>query len=142
MFHDAVEDPGSVSPEELYAAYESQLVDAVDAAGVETATERSGVDRERVEALLDGGEAPELTLEEGADLLALSADEPDPDTIVALAQDALMMGMSNAVLDVEALSAGLDGELEPRELQAKIEGRYPITLREFARIHQYIGTRT
>jgi hypothetical protein len=140
MFHDAVDDPGAHTHEELYAEYQSMLVAAVESAGGERAA-KADLDEGTVEALL-AGEFPELTLEEGAALLALDDDAPDADTVVALARDALMMGLSNAVLDVEALSAGIDGEMEPRELQAKIEGRYPITLREFARIHQYIGTRT
>jgi hypothetical protein len=138
MFHDVVENPGDHSHEALYAEYGTRLRAAAEG-DPETAT--AAVGEEAVDALL-AGESPELTLEEGAALLALDPDTPDADTVVALSRDALMMGMSNAVLDVEALSAGLDGEMEPRELQAKLEGRFPMTLREFARIHAYIAGRT
>jgi hypothetical protein len=139
MFHEAVEDPGARTPEDLYAAYERMLVEAVKSVGAERAAADSGVDREAVDALL-AGETPELTLEEGAALLALDADKEAED-IVLVSRDALLMGMTTAVLDVDSLSAGIDGELSGREIQAKVEGRFPIMLREFARIHQYIGTR-
>jgi hypothetical protein len=139
MFHEAVEDPGARTPEDLYAAYERMLVEAVESVGAERAAADSGVDREAVDALL-AGETPELTLEEGAALLALDADKEAED-IVLVSRDALLMGMTTAVLDVDSLSAGIDGELSGREIQAKVEGRFPIMLREFARIHQYIGTR-
>ena len=122
MFHDAVDDPGDHSTDELYERYEALVVAAAERVGAAEASERSGVDRGTVEALL-AGESPELTLEEAAALLALD-------------RDALLMGMTTAVVDVEALARGVDGDLEARELQAKVEGRFPMTLREFADVHR------
>ncbi|MEF8841648.1 MAG: DUF5791 family protein [Haloarculaceae archaeon] len=139
MFHDAVEDPGGHATDELYDRYEAMLVAAVEGVGAAEASERSAVDRETVDALL-AGESPELTLEEAASLLALDVEE-DADTIVALDRDALLMGMTNAVVDVEALARGVDGDLEARELQAKVEGRFPMTLREFADVHRFLEAR-
>jgi hypothetical protein len=136
MFHDAVDDPGDHSTDELYERYEALVVAAAERVGAAEASERSGVDRGTVEALL-AGESPELTLEEAAALLALDA-EVDADTIVAVDRDALLMGMTTAVVDVEALARGVDGDLEARELQAKVEGRFPMTLREFADVHRYL----
>jgi hypothetical protein len=52
------------------------------------------------------------------------------------------MGMTNAVLDVEALAAEADGALEAREIQSKVEGRFPMTLREFALLHATIQARS
>jgi hypothetical protein len=43
-----------------------------------------------------------------------------------------------AVLDVEAIAAGLDDELEPKEIHGKVEGRYPMSLDEYAMVHRYI----
>jgi hypothetical protein len=140
MFHEAFDAPGELSPEALYAEYESMLVAAVESVGVEQAAAESGVDEETVAALA-AGEAPELSLEEGAALLALDSSESAED-IAVLGRDALLMGMTTAVLDVESLSAGIDGELSGREIQAKVEGRFPMTLREFARIHQFIDQRS
>jgi hypothetical protein len=45
------------------------------------------------------------------------------------------------VLDVEALASGVDDALDPKEIQQKIEGRYPITLDEYALLHAYIENR-
>ncbi|PSQ08517.1 hypothetical protein BRC93_15235 [Halobacteriales archaeon QS_5_70_15] len=138
MFHDAVDDPGGHSADELYERYEALLIDTVERVGAAEASERSGVDRGTVDALL-AGESPELALEEAAALLALDAEvDEDADTIVALDRDALLMGMTNAVVDVEALARGVDGDIEARELQAKVEGRFPMTLREFADVHRYL----
>ncbi len=139
MFHDVVDDPGEYSADELYERYESLLIETVDRVGAAEASERSGVERETVDALL-AGESPELTLEEAAALLALDAEE-DAETIVALDRDALLMGMTNAVVDVESLARGVDGDLEARELQAKVEGRFPMTLREFADVHRFLEDR-
>jgi hypothetical protein len=136
MFHDAVDDPGGHSTDELYERYEALLIDAIQGVGAAEASERSGVDRETVDSLL-AGESPDVTLEDAAALLALDVDE-DADTIVALDRDAIMMGMTSAVVDVEALARGVDGDLEPRELQAKVEGRFPMTLREFADVHRFL----
>ncbi|MFC7226052.1 DUF5791 family protein [Salinirubellus salinus] len=140
MFHEAVEDPGTHTPADLHAAYEAMLVESVESVGVERAAAESGVDEATVEALVDG-ESPELTLEEGAALLALDG-AVSADDVVALSRDALLMGMTTAVVDVDSLSAGIDGELSGREIQAKVEGRFPITLREFARIHQFLDERS
>ena len=140
MFHEAVEDPGARTPAALYEAYEAMLVDAVESVGVERAVAESSVDEATVEALL-AGESPELTLEEGAELLALDG-EMSADDVVYVSRDALLMGMTTAVVDVDSLSAGIDGEMSGREIQAKVEGRFPMTLREFARIHQFLDERS
>ena len=139
MFHEAVDDPGDRSADELYERYEALLVETVERVGAGEASERSGVDRETVDALL-GGESPELTLEEAAGLLALDREE-DADTIAEIDRDALLIGMTNAVVDVEALARGVESDVEARELQAKVEGRFPITLREFADVYRYLQSR-
>lgn len=140
MFHELADEPGELTADELYAVYETELVAAVEAAGVESVAESSGVAEETLRSLLDGN-APELTLEEAAAILAV-VEEESADDIEVLSRDALLMGMTNAVLDVEALARSVDGELEAREVQSKIEGRFPMTLREFALLHAYIESQT
>jgi hypothetical protein len=71
-------------------------------------------------------------------ILATEPDSPDAGTLLAEARDLLLMGMSSAVLDVEAVAAGIDDAMEPKEIQQKVEGRHPMTLDEFARLHAYI----
>lgn len=140
MLHELVADPGSHSGESLYATLASELADAVDRAGVDAVVAGTDLDRATVERVANG-DPPELTLEEAASVLAVAEDD-SADDIVYLSRDALMMGMSQAVLDVEALAAEAGGTLEPREIQSKLEGRFPMTLREFALLHATIQERT
>jgi hypothetical protein len=140
MFHEVADEPGEDTPEELYELYTAELVAAIESHGVETVADRSGVEAATLRELLDG-EKPELTLEEGSAILAVLADMPDVETIAMLSRDALLMGMTTAVLDVEAVESGVGGELEAREIQSKVEGRFPMTLREFALLQQYIESK-
>lgn len=140
MFHEVADAPGEKTGEELYAAYVARLATVVESVGVETAAAESGVDEATLRALADG-EAPDLELEAAAAILALDVDASAEDVAV-LSRDALLLGMTNAVYDVESLAAELDGELEPREIQSKVEGRFPMTLREFALLHATIQART
>ena len=143
MFHEISDDPGSRTPTELRELYEAELLDVVDRHGLEAVAAASDVDEATLRALRDG-DSPELELEleAAASVLAVADDAPDADTIATVSRDALLMGMTTAVLDVEAVESGLDGELEAREIQSKIEGRFPMTLEEFALLHRYIESRT
>ncbi|MFC7057681.1 DUF5791 family protein [Halovenus salina] len=102
-----------------------------------TVAEEVEVDEAVLSALV-AGESPEVTLETAAEILALDDELPDADSIAAEARDILLMGMSIAVLDVEAVASGLDDEMEPKEIQQKTEGRFPMTLDEYALVHNYI----
>jgi hypothetical protein len=139
MFHELA-DPDDLSPDELHERYLAVLADAVDGRDIEEAVAATGLDRDTLEQLADGASV-ELTIEEAAAVLALEEDAPDAETIAALARDELLMGMTTAVLDVEAVESGLGGELEAREIQSKIEGRFPMTLREFALLYRFIDGR-
>ena len=139
MFHELVADPAACSGEGLYEALEAELVAAVEEAGVDTVAAETGLDAATVAALA-AGDSPELTLEEAAEILGVTTADAPAD-IVALSRDALMMGMSRAVLDVDLLAAETGDDLEAREIQSKLEGRFPMTLREFARLHATIQSR-
>jgi hypothetical protein len=139
MFHE-VADAGALAPDEVRARYDEQLRAAIDERGVGGVADASGVPRETIDAL-EAGESPDLTLEDGASVLGARESEPDADAIVAETRDHLLMGMSTAVLDVEAVESGIDGALDAREIQQKIEGRLPMTLDELATIHGYIDDR-
>jgi len=143
MFHEISDDPGARTPAELRELYEAELLAVVDRHGLEAVAAASDVDEATLRALRDG-DSPELELEleAAASVLAVADDAPDADTIATVSRDALLMGMTTAVLDVEAVESGLDGELEAREIQSKIEGRFPMTLEEFALLHRYIESRT
>jgi hypothetical protein len=136
MFHE-VADAGELPPAELRERYDELLRSTVEEYGTEHVVEASGVSRETV-AAIEAGESPELTLEEGGAILAVAESEPDADAIVLEARDHLRMGMTTAVLDVDAGLDGLDGALDAREIQQKIEGRLRMTLDDFAQLHGYI----
>lgn len=140
MLYDVVPEPGELDHGELRAQYEAELRAVIEAVGAEAAAERAGVDLRTVEALA-AGESPTVTLEEAAALLALGEDAPDAESIADMAREELLMGMTTAVLDVDAVESGIDGEIEAREVQRKVEGRAPVTLAEFARLHQFIESR-
>lgn len=140
MLRDEFEDPGERDPESLRTAYEAVLADIVESVGVETVAAETDVDESTLEALV-AGESPDLTLEEAAAIVATDPDRPDADFIAADARDMLLMGMSTAVLDVEAIQSGIDGRMEAKEIQQKVEGRYPMTLEEYAVLHQFIENR-
>lgn len=141
MLRGEIDAGAAASPDDLLARYEATLVETIEAVSVESVAERSGVAIETVEAVA-AGQSPDLTLAEAAAILATDDGRPDPDTIAADARDILLLGMTTAVLDVDTLAAELDSSLDSRELQQKIEGRYPMRLAEFAAVHHYLATAT
>ena len=130
-------DAGEQSPEALLSAYGAVLAETVEAVGADTVGESAGVDRGTVDAVADG-DVGALSLEDATAVLATDPDRPDADALQAEAQDILLMGMTTAVMDVESLASGIDSQLEPKEIQQKIEGRYPMTLDEYALLHSHI----
>jgi hypothetical protein len=140
MLQTLADDPGSLSPDELHAAIEAGLRETVGAVGAATVAERAGLDRATVDALA-AGDSPELTLEEAAAVYAAGEDRPDADGVLLESRDELLMGMSMAVLDVETVESGIDGAIEAKEIQQKIEGRFPMTLGEFALLLSFIESR-
>jgi hypothetical protein len=136
MFDDAVSETTPDSPADLLEAYESALARVIEDHGVQTVCQQTFLQRELVEGLLAGEPSP-VTLSEAASILALEAGRPTADDITAEARDALLLGMSVAVLDVETVASRVSLELDPKEIQAKVEGREPMTLEEFAHL-QYV----
>jgi asparagine synthetase B (glutamine-hydrolysing) len=128
---------GELSPEQLHEAYRERLRETVDTLGAETVAARSGVDRSVVSALANG-EAPELTLEAAAAILGSDPELPAGETVAADARDRLLMGMTTAVVDVDAVAAGLDIDREPTAVQQKVEGRHPMTLVEYAHVRAFL----
>lgn len=137
MFHELAAEPGEQSPDELMAAYTEALAAVVAEFGPASVAEETGLDKSTVEAARDG-DLEAVTLEEGAAILALDEEYPPADDSVALARDALLLGMTNAVMDVEALASEIGGEMDAREIQQKVEGRFPVSLAEYALLHHHI----
>ncbi|MGM0590856.1 MAG: DUF5791 family protein [Halobacteriota archaeon] len=140
MLYDAVERPGTESPESLREAYESELRAVVDAVGVDAIVSDANVDRATVEALADG-ESPELTVGDAAAILAAGDEIVDAEVGVLELRDHLLMGMTTGVLDVDTIAANIDVDLSGQEVQQALEGRVPMTLAQLAAIHQFVAER-
>ena len=140
MLRGAFEMAGEQSPDELRTAYDDQIASTVEAVGLSTVAEHSGVDETVLSALVEG-ESPEITLDEATNILATDDNLPDAETLEAEARDILLMGMSMAVLDVDGVASGINDAMEPKEIQQKVEGRFPMTLDEYAVVHSYIESR-
>ncbi len=128
------------SSEDLRRQYEAELAGVLDSVGVESTTEETGIEADRLEALV-AGESPELTVEEACEILALDPEEPDAEIVRAEIEDRLLLGMTTAVLDVDTIAANLDSDFSGKEVHQRVEGRAPMTLAEYAEIHQFIGER-
>lgn len=124
------------SPAALRAEYEDDLRAVVDRHGPDTVADRTDVDRETAEALLEG-DSPDLTLAEAAQIQSLDDGEPEPDEMVTIACEHLLLGMTTAVLDVDAVEGELAIDMDAKEVQQKIEQRAPMSLEEFVHI-QYV----
>lgn len=135
MFDDV--DPADHTPGSLRDAYERVLREAIETAGIAEVAAATGIEREAVGAIAADG-AADRSLSDAAAVLAVAGDR-DAETLLADARDRLLLGMSTAVLDVETLAGRLDGDLPAKELQAKIEGRHPMTLGEYARVQAAIA---
>jgi len=141
-------DAGERAPEELLAAYLETVGNVIDDRGKKAVITETDLSGDTVDAIARsppagaGTTVPdgtgELTLTDAASVLALSPEFPDAETIAAEARDILLMGMTTAVMDVDAIAAQLGGDFDPKTIQQKVEGRHPISLEEYARIHQLL----
>lgn len=125
------------SVEDLRTEYETALADVIDAVGVDDVVDRTGVDRSTVVALYER-RSPTIDLEDAAGIFALESDSPDAESIHVQATERLLLGMSIAVLDVDAVAADAEIDAGPKSIQQKLERRAPMTLAEFAALEHYI----
>jgi hypothetical protein len=121
------------SAERAIELYAGELRGIVAETGSGAVADATGLDGAVVDAIVDADveTVGRMHLTEVASILTL-VDGRDADAIVADARDELLLAMSSAVTDVERLAAGMDIGLNPKEIQAKLEGRYPMRLREYA----------
>lgn len=143
MLHDLVSNPGALSIEALLEAHAGRLAEAVEAAGVEAVLEATGLTDETIAAVADGDieAVGALDLEDVAALHALADGAPHAGTIAAEARDELLFGMTTAVLNVDVVAGEVELDLDPKEVQGMLEGRHPMTLREYAALQRFVGSR-
>ena len=70
--------------------------------------------------------------------MAVGGERGASESIRQEARDHLLLRMSSAVVDVDALATALDGEFGPRDYQQMIEGELSMPLAEYARIYLYV----
>ncbi|MFB6094009.1 MAG: DUF5791 family protein [Halanaeroarchaeum sp.] len=131
MLPDAIDDPDAISAAALTGRYYATLREAIDAVGVDAAVDLAEWSRETVTAV-EAGDQPPVTLETATAVLGATDDWPDRDALRLEIRDGIMLSMSSAVLDVDALERRLPLDLDAKEIQQKIEGRRPMTLGEYA----------
>lgn len=133
MLLDPIDDPDGLTPADLHREYLDALGDIVDELGVDAVADRTGLPEETLVSLVDG-EHPPLTLADACAILGATDDWADAETVKLEVRDSIMLGMSSAVLDLEALERILDLGLDAKTIQQKIEGRRSMTLEEYAAI--------
>jgi hypothetical protein len=140
MFYDNRTDGSDTSLDALRSEYGNDLRAAIEEVGTDGAAEETGIDRETLETLGEGSPPDvDLSLSEAAAVQSLAPGTPDADEIVDLACDHLLLGMSNAILDVDGLDRALDIDLGPKTIQRKIERRESMTFDEFVRFQHVIA---
>jgi hypothetical protein len=138
MFYEQRTDRSDTTSADLGAEYETDLRTAIEDVGIDRAIAETDVDRGTLVALLEGS-LPALTLSEAAAIQSLATETPDADEIADLACDHLLLGMSNAIMDVDALDRRLELDLGPKAIQRKLERRDPMTFEEFVRFQAAIA---
>jgi hypothetical protein len=146
MLYDAADEPAGLDRDELLAAYAEELAAVVGRESADAVAEATGIDRERLVALGDGGAdagdtASDLTLEQAAAVLAVSEEYPDAEAVVMEVRDHLLLSMTTGVVDVDTVAANVELDLTGQEIQQAIEGRNPMTLDELAAIQGYLAER-
>lgn len=127
-----------MSADDVHEEYLDELAAVVEEHGVSAVASEAGLDEDYVARIRDGS-ASMITVEDATRVLAVADDRPDAETIQAEVQDHVMLQMSSAVVDVDGLADGIEDDLDPKEVQQKIEGRQPMTLREYAAVHRYLA---
>lgn len=140
MLHEAVDDPTTMTSAELREAYEAELRAAVNDAGIEATAAVTGVDEERLRAVLDGP-VPDLTLDRAAGILATREDVADAEAVAAEVRDHLLLEMVTGVVDVDTVAANVDCDLTGSEIRQALEGELPLTLAQLAEIHRFLAGR-
>jgi len=140
MLHDVVPDPRASAAEQLHA-HATRLGRIVDAAGIDACAQAADLPPSTVADLADGDveTAADLDLEAVAAIHALEPDAPDPAVVLADAREALLLGMTTGILSVDEVASDVAVAVEPREVQAMLEGRQPMTLRTYVELSRVIA---
>jgi len=120
MFHDQRHDVDGLSVDDLCAEYAQDLAAVVDDHGVDAVVDETDLDRDTVASIADADLPADLSLQDAARVLSLREGVADPDTVVEIACDHLLLGMTTGVMDVDAVESELEIDLDAKEVQQKI----------------------
>ncbi|GGM68327.1 hypothetical protein J2752_002089 [Halarchaeum rubridurum] len=137
MLTDEIAEPEATAPESLRTQYLAALTAVVEERGAEAVAAETDLSAERVAAVVDDPDS--VTLAEAAAVLSCSPDYPAADDYLLEVRDHLMLQMSSAVVDIGALQRAIETDLDPKELQQKVEGRREMTLAEYARVVRHLA---
>lgn len=137
MLADDITSPGTLSPDDLWRRYFDAVRAAASTAGPDRLGKETDLDEVTIDAILDD-DVDGLLLSDAAAILAIE-DGHDPTRQLEAVLDRLLFDMSTAILDVDALAADLALDLDPQEIQRRVEGREPMTLEEYAHIRLRIA---
>lgn len=141
MFHDQRHDVDGLSVDDLRAEYAQDLAAVVDEHGIDAVVDATDLDRDVVERVADADLPAELALADAAAVLSVRDGVADPDTVVEIACDHLLLGMTTGVMDVDAVESDLALDLDAKEVQQKIERRAPMSFDEYVHIQHVIASR-
>ncbi len=127
--------PGN-SPEELYQRYLDELQSILQSTNSTEQLAETQLAEDLITDVVEGNEVS-LTLSEVVEIWACQSEALDPDQLLTETRHDLLLSMSNAITNIDALAGDIDADLSPNEIQAKLEGRLPLTLYEFAVFKQY-----
>ncbi|OIB56352.1 DUF5791 family protein [Natrialba sp. SSL1] len=125
------------SPADLRAEYAADFASVVDQHGTAAVADETDLDAETLDSL-DADTVADLTLEEAAQIQSQTEGEPDAETIVEIACEHLLLGMTTAVLDVDAVEGELAIDMDAKEIQQKIERRAPMSFGEYVHLQHAI----
>ncbi|WP_264475315.1 DUF5791 family protein [Halorubellus salinus] len=141
MFHDQRHDVDGLTVDDLRDEYAQDLAAVVDEHGVDAVLDATDLDRETVERVADADLPDDLSLQDAAAVLSVRDGVADPDTVVEIACDHLLLGMTTGVMDVDAVESDLALDLDAKEVQQKIERRAPMSFDEYVHIQHVIASR-
>ena len=140
MLHTVADEIDTLSSTSLLDGYADRLATVLAEVGRDTVAKKTELNGETLSAVADG-DVDALSLTDAAAILGLAEGYPDSEAIVLETRDHLLMGMTTAVLDVDAVAAELAVNLTGQEVQQAIEGRATLTLDELAAIQAVIDSR-
>ncbi len=139
MTNELLDAPAETTPRSIKQQYIKRLAALISRNGISEVVATTGLDEDTVTAVATQSGA-ELSLADAATIAALATEAPDADTILTELRDTLLLEMSSAMLTVDRLATELALDLDPKEIQAKIEGRQPMTLGEYAQLRHYLAS--